>query len=117
MLNQKIVLKSGDKGASYVRGDFGDPLIVLMSMVAVVLLIACANIANLTLARATGRRREMGVGMALRARRRTLIRQMLTESLLVAIAGGIVGSLLAGWCADLVLSLARRAISGIAVDG
>jgi predicted permease len=111
MFDQKIVLKAGEKGVSYVRGDFGDPLIMLMAMVGVVLLIACANIANLTLARATGRQRELGVRMALGARRGALIR------LLVACAGGIAGSLIAIWGADLVISLVNRDAAGIVLDG
>jgi predicted permease len=117
MLDQKIVLKPGQNGVSYVRGDFGDPLLLLMVMVGVVLLIACANIANLTLARATGRQRELGVRMALGAGRPALIRQMLTESLLVAGAGGVAGSLIAVWCAELVISLVSSDNSDIVLDG
>jgi len=116
MLNQRIVLKPGEKGVSYVRGDFGNPLVLLMVMVGVVLLIACANIVNLTLARATGRQRELGVRMALGARRGALIRQMLTESLIVAFAGGVAGSLIAVWGADLVISLVNQNAS-IVLDG
>jgi predicted permease len=117
MFDQKIVLKSGGKGVSYVRADFGDPLVMLMVMVGLVLLIACANIANLTLARATGHQRELGVRMALGARRGTLIRQMLAESLLVACAGGTAGSLIAVWGADLVISLVNADAAGIVLDG
>jgi predicted permease len=116
LFDQKIVLKSGEYGVSFVRGDFGDPLIMLMAMVGVVLLIACANVANLSLARATGRQRELGVRMALGARRGALIRQMLTESVLVAIGGGIAGSLLAIWGGDLVISLANHDAS-VVLDG
>jgi len=117
MLDQKIVLKPGNKGVSFVRGDFGDPLLMLMAMVGVVLLIACANIANLTLARATGRQRELGVRMALGAGRGVLIRQMLIESVIVACAGGVAGTLLAVWGADLVISLVNNDNSGIVLDG
>jgi len=117
MLDQKIVLRAGAQGASIARGQFGDPLVVLMAMVGIVLLIACANIANLTLARATGRERELGVRMALGARRGALVRQILAESLLIAAAGGLAGSLLAVWGADAVMALVAGSTFGIVLDG
>jgi predicted permease len=95
-----LQLSDGSKGQSSVRADAGTPMLMLFLITGIVLLIACANIANLLLARGANRATEMSVRLALGGSRRQLLAQLLTESLVLAAIGGAVSLVIAKWTID-----------------
>ena len=115
-LNQYLPIVPGSRGASTLRADFGKPLQILMAVVGLILLLACANIANILLARSAARQKEISVRLALGAGAARLFGMVLTESVLLAAIGGTLGLLLAHWADVALLRMVSSTSNQVLLD-
>jgi predicted permease len=115
-MDQHLVVVEGSRGASTLRGDFTKPLQILAAVVGLILLIACANVANILLVRSVARQKELAVRATMGAGAWRLIRQMLTESILLATIGAAVGLVLARWADAALVRLVSSGADLIPLD-
>lgn len=116
ILKTPLTLVSASAGTSALRSRYARPLFVLFAIVAFVLLVACANLANLQLARAFARRAEFSLRLALGASRASLVRQVLIESLLLSLAGAAAGLVCAQWSARALVAQLSSAVNRVVLD-